>query len=135
MPLAPGSWASLVALPIVWFVQSNWGTIALIIAVGVLVVVGWWAASTYIAANATQDPPAVVIDEIAGQCLTFLAVPIDFITLAVGFLLFRAADIFKPWPASWADRKLKGGAGAMADDLLAALYALAALHVFTRLIG
>jgi phosphatidylglycerophosphatase A len=40
-----------------------------------------------------------------------------------GFVLFRLADILKPWPVSWADREVKGGFGIMLDDLLAALYA------------
>ena len=52
---------------------------------------------------------------------------------AAGFLLFRVADILKPWPVSWADRRLKGGAGIMVDDIFAAIYAGAALLVMATL--
>jgi phosphatidylglycerophosphatase A len=47
--------------------------------------------------------------------------------------LFRAADIFKPWPASWADRTIHGGLGIMLDDIFAALWAVAALLLIMRL--
>jgi len=46
----------------------------------------------------------------------------------LGFILFRLFDIFKPWPVSWADRKIKGGFGIMLDDILAAIYAAAVLY-------
>lgn len=50
----------------------------------------------------------------------------------VGLLLFRLADIVKPWPARWADRGLKDGLGAMLDDMLAALYSGGAMFALRR---
>ena len=55
----------------------------------------------------------------------------DWRFYAAGFLLFRAADIWKPWPVRWADRRLKGGLGVMLDDALAAAYAAAALYLLS----
>ena len=51
----------------------------------------------------------------------------------LGFALFRAFDIAKPWPVSWADRRLTGGLGVMADDLLAGLLAAFVLQLSVRL--
>ena len=82
-----------------------------------------------------EDPKQVVIDEIAGQWLVLLIVPPGALEYALGFVLFRIFDIFKPWPVSWADRTIKGGFGVMLDDILAALYAMIVLHSITLLMG
>jgi phosphatidylglycerophosphatase A len=71
----------------------------------------------------------VVIDEVAGQLLTLLVVPPTFINYLIGFVLFRIADIVKPWPANWVDQNIKGGLGIMLDDILAATYAGAGLLI------
>ena len=70
-----------------------------------------------------RDPQAVVIDEVAGQWLTLAAVPAGLGSYVAGLALFRAADILKPWPARLAERRLPGGLGVMADDIVAAVYA------------
>jgi phosphatidylglycerophosphatase A len=129
LPIAPGSWASLAALPVAWVIASLWDGEGLGLTVAVLLFVGWWAASTVTAASGIRDPSAVVIDEVAGQWLVLLAAPLDPLAYAVAFLLFRIFDIWKPWPVRWADCRVKGGLGIMLDDLLAAVYAVAALSV------
>jgi phosphatidylglycerophosphatase A len=91
--------------------------------------IGWWAAERYIKGSGIADPGPVVIDEVAGQWLTLLFTPQDPWLFVSGFGLFRLFDILKPWPVSWADRRLPGGFGVMADDVLAALYALASQSV------
>ena len=77
--------------------------------------------------SATEDPGAIVIDEVAGQWLVLVAAPLDPLAYALAFLLFRIFDIWKPWPVRWADRHVKGGLGIMLDDILAAIYAVALL--------
>ena len=91
--------------------------------------VGFWALSTD-PDMANKDPPSVVIDEVAGQWLALLPVSVlaDRIGSAgvfpiaigwvLGFLLFRAFDIWKPWLIGWAD-SLGGPVGVMLDDILA----------------
>jgi phosphatidylglycerophosphatase A len=74
-------------------------------------------------AGSGPDPAPVVIDEVAGQWLTLLAADPDMVLYGAGFVLFRAADIFKPWPASWADKHVAGGFGVMLDDVIAGAYA------------
>ncbi|MCS5606589.1 MAG: phosphatidylglycerophosphatase A, partial [Alphaproteobacteria bacterium] len=70
---------------------------------------------------------SVVIDEVAGQLLVLIVAPLEPLYYFAGFLVFRLCDITKPWPASWADRKVSGGLGIMLDDVLAALYGLVAI--------
>ena len=74
-----------------------------------------------------------MIDEVVGQWITVAGlIPTPFGVVA-GFLRCRAFDIFKPWPASWADRNVKGGLGVMLDDVLAAVYAALALFALAQL--
>jgi phosphatidylglycerophosphatase A len=123
LPIAPGSWGSLAALPPAWAIRSVLGLGGLVGAVAIAFVVGWWAADRVAKASVVEDPRAVVIDEVAGQWLVLLAAPLAPLPYALAFLLFRIFDVWKPWPARWADRHLGGGLGIMLDDLFAAIYA------------
>ena len=125
-PVAPGTVASLVALPIAWFVDA--GTLPLLAIA--LFLLGWSASEAVVRRGGAQDPPHIVIDEVAGQGLALLPAPRDLAAYAVAFLAFRATDILKPWPASWADRSLPGGLGVMADDFIAAIYAGLIVYLF-----
>jgi phosphatidylglycerophosphatase A len=127
LPIAPGSWASLTALPFAWGIRSLFGFAGLAAASAVAFFVGWWASGIVARASTVKDPGAVVIDEIAGQWLVLLAAPLDPLAYALAFLLFRVFDAWKPWPVRWADRHVKGGLGMVLDDLLAAVYAALAL--------
>jgi phosphatidylglycerophosphatase A len=132
LPLAPGTWASLVALPFGWAIAATLGPVGLFAAALAAFLAGWWAASR-LGAAAAEDEGAIVIDEVAGQWLVLVATPRHLLAYATAFLLFRVADIGKPWPASWADRKLHSGLGVMLDDAFAALYAGVALWLLARL--
>jgi phosphatidylglycerophosphatase A len=116
-------------LPVAWVIASPWDGEGLGIAAVILLLVGWWAASTVVKASGKKDPGVVVIDEIVGQWLVLVPAPHDPLAYSLAFLLFRVFDIWKPWPVRWADRQVKGGLGIMLDDLLAAVYAVAALSV------
>jgi phosphatidylglycerophosphatase A len=136
LPGMPGTWGSLAALPFAWWIQSTLGPNGLMVAAVVAFFVGIWAADIYAKETGHGDPGAVVIDEVAGQWLTLaLAAPLDPLYYALGFVLFRIADVFKPWPANWADRSLKGGLGIMVDDIFAALYAALGLVATGYLFG
>jgi phosphatidylglycerophosphatase A len=134
-PRAPGSWGSLAALPFAWGIASLVGSWALVPAAAVLFFVGWAASNRVVAASRSGDPQIIVVDEVVGQWLTLAVAPPDPLAYALGFLLFRAADILKPWPASWADAQVKGGLGVMLDDVLAALYSAGLLWLALRLFG
>jgi phosphatidylglycerophosphatase A len=133
LPGAPGSWGSLAALPFAWVIGSGFGAMGLVVAAAGLFPLGWWAAERLCRASGREDPGAIVVDEVVGLWVTLAFVPVRPAPYLLGFLLFRIADIVKPWPASWADRAIEGGLGIIADDVIAGLYAgiaaLAALHL------
>jgi phosphatidylglycerophosphatase A len=74
-----------------------------------------------------SDPSHVVIDEVAGQLVTLQWTGVGLLGATVGFVVFRILDIVKPWPANRLEA-LPGGAGIMADDLMAGAYGCAILH-------
>ena len=69
-----------------------------------------------------NDPSEVVIDEVAGFLVTMFLLPSTWLTLGLGFVLFRVFDVLKPYPVRQAE-SLRGGLGIVTDDLLAGLYA------------
>ncbi len=125
---APGTLGSLGALPAAALLSSAWGANMLIPAAVVVFLAGWWMANLHLkGSDNAKDPQWIVVDEVAGQWATLAAAPLHPLWYAIGFLLFRVFDIFKPWPVSWADRKVPGALGIMLDDILAAMYAALSL--------
>lgn len=133
-PVAPGTAGSLAALPfafaIAWF-GAPW---MLVPAAAVVFLIGWWAADLYCRRAGLKDPGLIVIDEVAAQWLTLSVAPPEVVPYAVGFILFRIFDTLKPWPVSWADRRIGGGFGVMIDDIVAAGYSTALLWLFVILL-
>ncbi|MCB2101333.1 MAG: phosphatidylglycerophosphatase A [Rhodobacterales bacterium] len=137
LPGAPGTWGSLAALPVGWALSWWGGWPALLAGAAVVTALGTWAAGRYVAdsgGGADADPGSVVVDEVAGQWIALLPAALEPLHVAAGFVLFRLFDIGKPWPVSWADRRVKGAWGIMLDDLLAGAYAAAVLFVLVRLL-
>lgn len=90
-------------------------------------VAGVWAASRAEVLLGEKDPGRVVVDEIAGQMVALLFLPMTVPILVIAFFVFRVLDVFKPWPARRLE-DLPGGSGIMADDLMVGLYANLILH-------
>ncbi len=121
-PVAPGTVGSLVAVPLAWLLMWASGPLGLFVAAVAVFALGWWASTVYVERTRIADPGAVVVDEVAGQWLVLVVAPLNVWYFAAGFVLFRVFDIVKPWPVSWADRRIKGGLGVMLDDVLAGVY-------------
>ena len=102
---APGTSGSLAALPIAWVLTELGGYQALAVATIIITAIGVWASNVHSQELLEEDPPQVVIDEVAGQLLTLLVVPPTFTNYLIGFVLFRIADIVKPWPANAPTRR------------------------------
>lgn len=131
-PAAPGTVGSVVAIGLVAALDAAafsdaWRTALLALASLLVFFLGVWAAGQSEKFFGRTDPGHVVIDEVAGQMVTFLLVPhASWKLLLAGFGLFRVFDITKPFPAGRAER-LPGGWGIMLDDVIAGVYALGAL--------
>lgn len=125
-PVAPGTFGSLVGVA-VYFLIAGWSLQAQVVAALIVSGIGLWASTLAARHFDRSDPSQVVIDEVAGQVVTLVGLGSGVMTLTLGFLLFRALDIIKPWPANRLER-LHGGRGIMADDLMAALYGQALLR-------
>ena len=122
MPVAPGTFGTLAGIPV--FLLLSLGP--------------WWvyfiglaaliAAAVYFSGLAQNihgrhDDGRIVIDEVAGYVAAMTGVSPGLVPVAIGFVLFRIFDIFKPWPCRFIDRNWKSGTGVVFDDLAAGLYA------------
>jgi phosphatidylglycerophosphatase A len=126
-PVAPGTAGSVVGV-LLFLPLAGLAWPAQLAATAALAVLGTFAASRVAKRVGREDPGLVVVDEVAGQWVTLLALPLTPLSALVGFLLFRAMDIVKPWPARELER-LPGGLGIVADDLAAGVYAHLGLRV------
>ena len=123
LPIAPGTWGSLAALP--FGVALSWLGGPWLLAAGAVAVtlIGIWASGRYAEAVGAEDPGSVVIDEVAGQWIALIPAGLDPWLIGVAFVAFRVFDVAKPWPANWIDQRLTGGLGIMLDDVAAGIYA------------
>jgi phosphatidylglycerophosphatase A len=128
----PGTWGSLATI-IVWAFASSripvanrtWATV---VAAAAVTLIGIPAATLVARSSGLKDPQFVVIDEVAGQLVTLIAVPLAWKTFLAGLILFRVFDIWKPFPIRRLER-LPEGTGIVVDDLGAGLYVLAVMHL------
>ena len=96
---------------------------AAVAAVVVFVLGGIWVCGESAKRIGCHDHSGIVWDEIAAFAVLALLLPAGWLWIAVGFVLFRVFDIFKPWPIRDLDHRLSGGLGIMLDDLVAAAFA------------
>lgn len=133
LPWAPGTWGSLLALPLHFFLSRleprvYWTALFAVVA---LAIVAAGAAEKILD---RKDPGVVVIDEVAGMLVTMIGAPQTVLAYCAGFLLFRFFDVLKPFPVGWADQHLNGGVGIVMDDLLAGGYAMLCLQLLVRVV-
>lgn len=126
-PVAPGTWGSLPGLALAFGLDRLAGSWAVLAGAAVAALAGVWAAGRAETLFGEKDPGPVVIDEIAGQMVTLLFLPVTGPALLLGFMLFRVLDVLKPWPAFRLE-ELPGGSGIMADDLMVGVYGNLILH-------
>ncbi|MBM7067833.1 phosphatidylglycerophosphatase A [Actibacterium sp. 188UL27-1] len=136
----PGTWGSLAAVPMAWILHGLGGFLLLAFATVLAFFLGWWATAQVTRGQTDHDPSEIVIDELVGQWIALW--PLSAGLWAMGsdpwmfpwpgwagaFLFFRAFDIWKPWPVSWADRQ-ETPLGVMLDDVIAGLMAALVVSV------
>ncbi|MFO1317183.1 MAG: phosphatidylglycerophosphatase A [Burkholderiales bacterium] len=134
-PVAPGTFGTLVAIPIALALRAHAGDGAYVAAIVLLLVVGAWASQVTGRALGVPDHGSIVIDEVAAFLLVLFFTGTTPLALALAFGLFRFFDIVKPPPIRQLDAALKNGIGVMADDVVAALYAVFVYAVGYRMLG
>ena len=128
----PGTWGSAATVLIWWLIARSvspaFQPFVAAAAALLVIAIGIPAATQVARAASLEDPQFVVIDEVAGQLIALIAVPVTWKCLLVGFILFRGFDIVKPPPVRSLER-LPEGLGIVIDDVGAGLYALAVMQL------
>lgn len=120
MPIAPGTWGTLAAIPI-YCLMMSFSPIAYLSLTALFFILGVWVSDKVSMELGEHDFSGIVWDEVVGYLLTMACAPAGWQWMLAGFILFRIFDIAKPWPISLADKHVKGGLGIMLDDVLAAI--------------
>jgi len=121
IPFASGTFGSLAGLIIGYALNLiNYNLFFIIIPM--LFILGVIASNTYQKQTGEKDSSVIVIDEVVGQLIAMMFVMDDYVLVFISFIIFRLFDIYKPWPASYADKKMTGGFGVMLDDVFAGIY-------------
>ena len=130
---APGTIGSLVALGTGYMIAS-FSLGVLVAAILVVAILGIFAAERYGKRTGKKDASEVIIDEVAGQWIPLVIIPLEVEWYVAAFLLFRFFDISKIGPVGHAEN-FTGGIGVMTDDLVAGILAAVALWVGAIIIG
>ena len=134
-PVAPGTFGTLLAIPIAMALRTYLPDPLFLAAIFVFLAIGVWAAEVTGRDLGVPDHGAIVWDEVVAFLLVLFFVGDDGVRVAVAFLVFRLFDIVKPPPIRQLDAGLKNGFGVMVDDLVAAGYTLVVLAAWQRLAG
>ena len=134
----PGTYASAITVLLWWalsrFIASAWPIPAAVIASVAITLLGIPPSTTVARESGQNDPGFVVIDEVAGQMIALIGVPLAWKYLLAGFILFRGFDILKPFPLRHLER-LPEGIGIMMDDVGAGVYALILLQLWIHFVA
>jgi len=139
IPVASGTFGSLVAIPMFWGFDALRSTS---VPLYLLTFVGAVAAACWIAGLAEiylqeHDSHKIVIDEVVGYLAATLFLQPTLVHTAVAFLIFRGLDIIKPFPAGYVDKNFPGGYGVVLDDVVSGVYSnlLVQLLIFARVMA
>ena len=131
MPVAPGTFGTVVAMPLYWLLSDLALWWYLLVAASMFVV-GIYLCGRTAKELGVEDHPGIVWDEIVGYLVTMIAAPSGWPWMMVGFVLFRLFDILKPWPIGFIDRRIKGGLGIMLDDILAGVFGFIIIQIISN---
>jgi phosphatidylglycerophosphatase A len=134
LPMAPGTFGSLAALPLCWLL-AQLGRPAALSATVLVIAASVWLAGAAERLLQRKDPGSIVIDEIAGMLVALSGLPFTAFSATAGFVLFRVLDIAKPFPIGWVEKRLDGGLGIVMDDLIAGALANLGCRLLLALLG
>ena len=135
-PLVPGTTGTLAAIPIYFFLSRLSPLYYMAILLG-FIYIAIWASDEAEVLLQSRDCRHIVIDEMVGFILAMFMVPPTLRSILLGFFLFRALDIIKPFPIRILEERVRGGYGVVLDDIAAGIYTNLIIHVlrFTVLKG
>lgn len=128
LPIAPGTWGTAAGVIFVLLIPLSQTALLFLIASGILV--GTVAAGTAERLIGETDSGHIIIDEFVGFLVSVMFIPHSYGYLASAFLLFRIFDILKPFPIGWIEKTIKGGAGIIADDIMAGIFTNLVLQIW-----
>lgn len=128
VPWAPGTVGTLLAALLWWLLLADLAVPSRLAVTLLAGAAALGAIHLAVKRHALGDDPAIVLDEAVGCWLALVAAPKAWAPVVIGVLLFRAADIFKPWPVSWAERHA-GAFGILLDDVVAGAMTAIALTI------
>ena len=134
LPKMPGTWGTFAAIPIV-IITHRTTTIVQTVTAVIFVAFAAWIAGRAEVLFKDRDARPIVIDEMVGFLITLLWLPLNFLTLCLGFFLFRLFDIVKPPPISTVEKRLHAGWGIVLDDVLAGIFANVTLRLLLIVAG
>ncbi|MCX7982462.1 MAG: phosphatidylglycerophosphatase A [Syntrophales bacterium] len=120
-PVAPGTAGTVVAIP-VYLAISLFPPLIAFLTVLALTALACYVSQEGQTIFGQPDPPSIVIDEIVGFLWAMWLIAPTIEHIVTSFLLFRFYDILKPFPIRFLERRLPGGVGIVADDVVAAAY-------------
>ena len=134
LPTMPGTWGTFAAIPLVIISHRLTSIMQPLVAVVFVIFAAYIAGRAEILFE-NRDARPIVIDEMVGFLITLLWLPLNFLTLCLGFFLFRLFDIVKPPPISTVEKRLHGGWGIVLDDVLAGVFANVTLRLLLIVAG
>ena len=135
-PLIPGTTGTLVAIPL-YFILSHLPPLYYLAILLGSIYIAIWASDRAEVLLQSRDCRHIVIDEMVGFMVAMFMVPPTVRNILLGFFLFRALDIIKPFPIRVLEERVRGGYGVVLDDIVAGVYTNLVIHVlrFTILKG
>ena len=133
IPLAPGTFGTILGLPLCFLLGLLKLPIALVCTL-LFILIAIWISHIAEKRLEKRDPGCIVIDEIAGMAVALIGLPLNLTTGLIGFIIFRILDISKPFPIRALEKHLPGGVGVVMDDVIAGLLANLILRVIIHYI-
>lgn len=133
IPFAPGTFGTLIAIPF-YLALCSLPLAVYITLVALIAVASMWLCERVSREIHIHDHQGMCLDEIVGYLVTMTGAPHGITWIILGFIFFRIFDIWKPWPIDYIDKKVSGGFGMILDDVLAGIYSIIFLKLFSWII-
>ena len=128
----PGTLTSFLTVIIIWTIQTYLSLEVTMLFILFVTLIGYISVEKN--TDNKNDPKEIVIDELIGQSLVLVFLPLTYQNYILGFIFFRFFDIYKPMPINYFEKKYQNAFGVIFDDIIAAGYALLAIYIINIII-